>query len=265
MGWSPKESAMSRVGEENARASAKEWHEGAQLTAWVEGVRHGVGQATDAQGVQGHRYAVWLLENGEVVYVARPDKKGRDEVLRSFEDLERSLVDCTYVGGYGNPIAPGEECVVAVTDVVRVARPGGLLLERPIEDLAALEIFGPGVQEKGGGFIGGGFGVEGAAEGMIVASVLNSLTTKRAISTVVELQLRDATLIFHYGGRPPEGLRIWFAPVFGMLRERSSTTATPASTVAADLERLAGLVERGFLSREEFDSAKRQLLSPDGR
>jgi len=40
----------------------------------------------------------------------------------------------------------------------------------------------------GGRFVGGGFGAKGAAEGIFVASALNSLTSRTNIESYLELQ-----------------------------------------------------------------------------
>jgi hypothetical protein len=53
--------------------------------------------------------------------------------------------------------------------------------------VADVKFGGPGAWRKGGGVIGGGFGVAGAAEGMLVATALNALTTRTGVTPVVRL------------------------------------------------------------------------------
>lgn len=57
-------------------------------------------------------------------------------------------------------------------------------------------------------------------------------------------------------------------PAFQQLRTlvedrltRSAPKSSPVSSIAADLERLGGLLERGLLTRDEFDQQKRALLA----
>jgi hypothetical protein len=54
--------------------------------------------------------------------------------------------------------------------------------------VTAVEICGPGARRTGGGFIGGGFDLQGAAEAMLIAAALNMLTTRTTINTVICLQ-----------------------------------------------------------------------------
>jgi hypothetical protein len=62
------------------------------------------------------------------------------------------------------------------------------LWEVAVGDISTVEFAGPGKWQKGGRFFGGGFGVVGAAEGMLIAAALNSLTTKTGVTTVVHLE-----------------------------------------------------------------------------
>jgi hypothetical protein len=102
------------------------------------------------------------------------------------------LKDCTLLGGYGwdDGFAPGAECRLSFTEEgiwVHAISSGRFarVFHSPYEDALALEFSGPGRVTTGGRFFGGGFGVAGAAEGMIVASVLNALTSETDIKTVI--------------------------------------------------------------------------------
>jgi hypothetical protein len=67
------------------------------------------------------------------------------------------------------------------------------LLRIPYSAIDDLEFSGPGKVTTGGGFIGGGFGLSGAAKGMIAASVLNALTTKTKIHTMIRCECSSST------------------------------------------------------------------------
>jgi hypothetical protein len=58
----------------------------------------------------------------------------------------------------------------------------------PFRDVTAIEVGGTGARRTGGGFAGGGFGPEDAAEGMLVALALNMLSTRTKIDTVTCIQ-----------------------------------------------------------------------------
>lgn len=88
----------------------------------------------------------------------------------------------------------------------------------PYAEIASMDISGPGSVTRGGGFIGGGFGVEGALEGMAVATVLNALTTKTKIHTFISITTNIGELHLHYSGMEPGALRIALSPVVFALR-----------------------------------------------
>lgn len=133
--------------------------------------------------------------------------------------------------------------------------------------ISALEIGGPGAQRTGGGFYGGGFGLTGAAEGMLVASALNMLTTRTHVTTVICLQTADAELFVRHTKLTPDALRIRLSSVFVRLRAATDWQATPRPVAGADnediiskLDKLSGLLDRGLIDRAEFDRLKAQML-----
>src|SRR5579884_1486596 len=72
------------------------------------------------------------------------------------------------IGGKGNPIPYGAICSIAVTtEFVLVwdesGDKGGM--KHPLSEVVSFEVGGPGRVKRGRQFIGGGFGVVGAAEG----------------------------------------------------------------------------------------------------
>ena len=136
----------------------------------------------------------------------------------------------------------------------------------PYGDLLAMRVDGPGAVTQGGGFVGGGFGLAGAAEGMIVASVLNALSTRTTIQTIVEIQDRTLDLIFFHSRATPQQLRLTLLPVEAKLRQFADEKETRQrqGDVAVDpldrLEKLTRLHRDGALTDEEFSAAKRTLL-----
>lgn len=173
----------------------------------------------------------------------------------------------TVVGGYGWSIRPGKSVTVQVgydlmmlweipvTDSVTV----------PYDELVSLDFYG-GRETRGGGFFGGGFGLLGALQGMVVASLLNSLTTKTSVNSVVRISGVKGETLLHIAGVMPQELRTMFAPAVNAVAARKSgvavTSGTPALSgdVLERLERLAALREQGHLTDDEFTAAKQQLL-----
>jgi hypothetical protein len=122
--------------------------------------------------------------------------------------------------------------------------------------------------KSGGGFIGGGYGVAGAVEGMAIAAVLNSLTTQIKIKTVVRVQGTACELFMLCSMLEPDALRIELSRSLGAIREaqsaRADTSARESSkhgSLVDELSRLASMLDAGLLTREEFDHLKAKLIA----
>lgn len=175
--------------------------------------------------------------------------------------------DCALIGGYGyERLALSGRYDLYFTDSqVLITRPG---LPEPkaslqYRDVLALRVDGPGAITGGGGFIGGDFGAVCAAEGMIVASALNALTTRTTIQTIIEVQDRTRDFVFFHSKETPQQLRLRLLSVEAKLREHAAQSE-PASRGPSDdplerLERLNRLYKDGALTDEEFEEAKRRI------
>jgi hypothetical protein len=134
-------------------------------------------------------------------------------------------------------------------------------------DLLALKVDGPGAVTTGGGFIGGGFGVTGAVEGMIVASVLNAITTRKTVQTIVEVQDTHRDMLFLHTTHTPDRMRAMLKPVEARLRtyKRSADSNQRQEVQEVDplarLERLVALHGSGALTQSEFETAKQRILA----
>lgn len=146
-----------------------------------------------------------------------------------------------------------------------------VLAEVPYTEVEDVEIGGPGLVKTRGGIVGGGFGVGGAIEGMAIATVLNALTTRSSITTIVRIQGTGCELFLLDTRLTPGQLRIEMSHPLGAIRSaRAAKTAggtgrkaLPMSPSAvAELTKLADMLEKGLLTREEFDLMKAKLLSP---
>jgi hypothetical protein len=64
-----------------------------------------------------------------------------------------------------------------------------------------------------GSHVGRGLDAQGAAEGMLIASALDSLTSKTQAETLINIYSRDAALFLFYGQGEPETVRRELAEV----------------------------------------------------
>jgi len=135
----------------------------------------------------------------------------------------------------------------------------------------SFEIGGPGLVRSGGGFSGGGFGLGGAIEGMAIAAVLNAMTTRTSITTIMRIQGTGCELFLLDSRLTPDRLRIEMSRTLGVIRAaradeaaaRPAPEARPVSvSPVEELAKLAAMLEKGLLTREEFDLMKAKILGP---
>jgi hypothetical protein len=187
-----------------------------------------------------------------------------------------SLRGVAYLGGYvpESAITPGwlydvlflEDCLVVLA--YRQAKVLAEVSYIQVEDVA---IGGPGLVKTGGGFVGGGFGMGGAVEGMAIAAVLNALTTRTSVKTIVRIQGTACELFLLHTKLAPAQLRIAMSRPLAAIRSTRATQATrgteheapvAAPSPVQELTKLAGMLEKGLLTREEFDLMKAKLIGP---
>ncbi len=152
---------------------------------------------------------------------------------------------------------------------------GQIAAEAPYSDLIALEVGGEKMT-SGGGFIGGGFGLGGAALGMAGAAVLNKLTTRAGVLTLIRLEVQEdeatsAEWIFLTGVADPEAVDTALRPLTLHLKENvpriaaSSAKQTPPSDSGRDkvarLKELTELRDAGAIDEAEFALLKAEILS----
>jgi|GEM_PF-3449088 len=197
---------------------------------------------------------------------------------RDWQELDaRTLItlhEVAYLGGYvpESAITPGERYDVRFLEdrlAIFACRKADVHVEVPYGQIEHVEIGGPGLIRRGGGFVGGGFGVTGAMEGMAIAAVLNGLTVRTSIQTVVRIQGTGCELFLLYTKATPDQLRIEMSRTLGTIRSaRAAEVAGGAQQEARaaspspveELTKLADLLEKGLLTREEFDQMKAELL-----
>ena len=164
-----------------------------------------------------------------------------------------TMKECVVLGCSGFPFSPGDQVRVAFDEhgvsLQGAQRAAGF----SYVELAELAIAGPGSVTSGGGFIGGGFGVEGALEGMAIATVLNVLSTKTKVHTFITIVVNFGEIHFHYGGMEPSALRVALAGVFVRLRQMSP------DWLLARRKIIEGRLAAGAISAEECESLLARL------
>jgi hypothetical protein len=139
------------------------------------------------------------------------------------------LPGVTLPGGYGwdePTFVPGTEGALKFTNEGIWVRPisgWAALIRSPYKDALALEFSGPGAVTSGPTLFGGGFGLKGAAEGMIVASVLSALTTRTTIHTVIRYQAVNLEAFFFYSKATPDQLRVQLSQALSLIRPTLSS------------------------------------------
>jgi hypothetical protein len=135
----------------------------------------------------------------------------------------------------------------------------------PYSEIEDIEIGGPGIVRTGGGFVGGGLGAIGAIEGMGIASILNGLTSRTSIETILRIQGTGFEIFLLYANATPERLRIELSRPLAAFRSVRASHAvgvaqdqmSSKSTSSVDeLIKLADMLEKGLLTRDEFDLMK---------
>lgn len=125
-----------------------------------------------------------------------------------------------------------------------------------------ITIGGPGTITKGGGAVGGGFGVEGFLVGAAAASLINLLTTHTTTKTLVKISTNGTELFLLSSNLDPDGMRLYLSPVFAQLSatERDNQKTAASVGLADELLKLSELRKAGTINDDEFSLLKGQLL-----
>jgi hypothetical protein len=181
------------------------------------------------------------------------------------------LAGCVLLGGYGYEpgVAPGDHVDLHFTlQSIWMSRAGGFrpYLRRSYESARSLDFEG-GAVRQGGGYRGGGFGLAGAAEGIAMAALLNSLTAKTSIQTTVRIQAQDAEVFLFTDQAVPRDLEMRLAEVRGKIRAAVDQPVRQAQAGGLDISerllRLGEMLDKGQLTPNEFAQAKARLLSSE--
>lgn len=175
--------------------------------------------------------------------------------MTSVDEQTIWLCGCTILGGSGFSLPTGEEVDICFGHSLLVVQTQVNDRREAISypEIVSVTITGPGRITSGGGFIGGGFGIGGALKGMVLASVLETLTSRTEIHTILEIITHRGEIFLHYEAMEPGALRITLSPIFARLRQLDSCWLKDR------LDRLAALRDRDILTTEQFDRLAQRL------
>jgi hypothetical protein len=177
-------------------------------------------------------------------------------------------IPCFVQGGAGVNFSTGEAILLSCRPdsicLLNLKTERSLLI--PFAKLTNLEIDGPGRTISNLGLSGGGFGAEGATHGILIASVINALTSVSTTNTFLRIGFSDSEALLHLKTIEPSKLRIILSPAFAVINQRianvsTSRDSTSIPSLSMELEKLGHLRRDGILSEEEFVAAKQQLLA----
>lgn len=97
---------------------------------------------------------------------------------------------------------------------------------------------------------------------MVAAGLLNSLTTRSSVETIVHLQTEHWQRVLFHDQNTPEQLRLQFAEElarYQQVQQKQGTASAPPD-LSTQLKTLGELRDQGVLSPEEFEVAKAKLL-----
>jgi hypothetical protein len=196
-------------------------------------------------------------------HLQRQMQRLQEAIAANVEGLR--LRDCIFLGGHGFELRTGARCSLLFRSEDALLEPtGGDAVSFDYKHIDVVEIGGKGLMKSGGGFIGGGFGAEGALVGMGIASALNSLTSTKAIDTVINLKARDRQAWLRYPHETPEALRIRLAGELATIeaarREQDRAESQGQRSVSDELARLHDLHSQGALTDDEYSAAKARLI-----
>ena len=121
------------------------------------------------------------------------------------------------------------------------------------------------VDQRGGGIIGGGFGLSGFVIGAASAALINQLTTRTSVSveTVLRITTTTGEINLFTSEVLPAKLEEDLMDVRSAIRQakRGALPREAGPTLVDQLSQLQKLRDSGGLSEQEFAAAKARLLA----
>jgi len=173
-----------------------------------------------------------------------------------------------YVGGIGTHLKQNSKGTLIISSFGFTFLSKKQEWKKDLQGLKAIQIGGAGAFQTGGGFIGGGFGIKGAMEGIAMAGFLNALTTKTKFDCLFRVVYPEIEIYFQILDRTPRQLTIDLTGISHYLEnQKKPLSAGPRADLDSPephnvdlLIKLAELLDKGLISREEFEAQKQKLI-----
>jgi len=173
-----------------------------------------------------------------------------------------------YVGGIGTHLNQNSKGTLIISSFGFTFLSKKQEWKKDLQGLKAIQIGGAGAFQTGGGFIGGGFGVKGAMEGIAMAGFLNALTSKTKFDCLLRVVYPEIEIYLQVLDRTPRQLTIDLTGISHYLENQNkSLNAVPRTDLDSPephnvdrLIKLAELLDKGLISREEFEAQKQKLI-----
>ena len=180
-----------------------------------------------------------------------------------------------YLGGAGVTLKPESLGTLWITPTGFALNTNDIFWMRSIGDLVGVQIGGRGIYTTGGGWVGGGFGFDGAMKGAAMASMLNALETRVHNDCLMRLSFDNAELNFQILDITPRDLELNLAPVRLHLEKNLGVTSTStmglSGTVGVSgsrrdkdlktkLQELKLAFDEGLLTESEYEAKRSNLL-----
>jgi len=165
------------------------------------------------------------------------------------------------MGGSGWAPPIGEIVSIVISDVELLFRSTSKKIFRvEFSDLSEIEIKGFS-STSSFGLTGGGFGFRGAADGILAASVINSLTTRTKEWVIVNVIGKTGSVELLITNAKEMPVRKLFRKAQdGLVQSASPHLTESKDSIASSLERVIALFEKGLLTEVEFQAAKAKIL-----
>ncbi|MBJ6727583.1 hypothetical protein [Geomesophilobacter sediminis] len=207
--------------------------------------------------------------NGSDLLKVRIEPHDIEKCVRQINDLIREKHELSYgvdpfiqinfslLGGSEIPIDPGEKCKVIFSNNLISLESKRSTFKINLTHVHDLEIGGPGEVRTDAGMIGGGFGIDGAIAGIGIASVINALTAKNTVNTVLKIDWEGGEVFLHTSEFNPETLRLKLSNTFTTIKALKNRVS---NDIVLQLERLILMKNAGQLTDFQFEQAKEKLF-----
>lgn len=207
-----------------------------------------------------------VVEKLQVASAKREEERNKQQQF--LNDLKSKCkhepIVVVVTGGCGWDLRPNEPLLLTCREhslhLSKVQTQTDLAID--FSELTEIEISGPGKVTTNAGVIGGGFG-EGAIAGILVASVINTLTTSSTTNTYLNIGTRLAEVLLHIKALGPKELRALLSPAivaYRGKRDEFMTGKASGKSISEEIERLQMMRAAGTLSEDEFAKAKHLVL-----